>query len=219
MSEAKEATDSLWILVNAVIVFLMQSGFTLLESGSVRKQNQMHILTKNLLTTCMGPLFFFLTGFAIAFGTDSDAYLPTRLFPGDYDDDPRQIRNWCIQYVFAANAATIVSGSIAERTRLYTYLIFAALMTGFIYPVGVSWTWGGGWLHERGYTDYAGSGIIHMVGGVAGLVGAIFVGPRQGRFKPLADAYQFEHEQENETTEEPKPSENELNEDGHALLR
>jgi Amt family ammonium transporter len=176
------AVDALWTLMGAVFVFFMQAGFALLESGTVRKKNSHNILVKNLLDACIGSIIFWLVGFGFAFGVEKDGFIGDKLFAGDYAEEvtSKEIE-WCFQFAFAATAATIVSGSLAERTQLETYMVFSLLMTGFIYPVIVAWTWGTGWLAGEGYYDFAGAGIVHLTGGVAGLAGAIIVGPRRGR--------------------------------------
>ena len=180
----------------------MQAGFALVENGTVRSKNSRNILAKNMFDAAAGAVMFFLFGFGIAFGLkcrencDPDSELeevPRRFIGSQYfagsgfaDSGDNLYTLWIFQYSFAATASTIVSGSLAERTKLPSYMLFSALMTGFIYPVVVAWTWGGGWLTQNGFHDFAGTGIVHMVGGVAGLVGAMIIRPRYGKEKDPA---------------------------------
>ena len=172
----------------------MQLGFALIENGSVRTKNSKNILIKNLFDACAGALAFWLIGFGFAFGhggkggfigTDGGAFAAT-----DFEEqEENYYLLWIFQFSFAATSATIVSGSLAERTQLPAYLAFSTFMTGFIYPVVSGWCWGGGWLGDaegaggRGFHDFAGTGIVHMVGGSAGFIGALIVGPRHGKEK------------------------------------
>lgn len=167
-------------MLAGVIVFFMQTGFALLEAGSVRFKNYQNILLKNCMDACIGGLVWWVCGYAFAFGDVDGGFIGKKFFfaAGDGMD----YTMWFFQFAFACTAATIVSGSLAERVQINTYLLFSFFMTGFIYPVVVAWTWGGGWLGAWNYQDFAGSGIVHLTGGVAGLVGAIIAGPRIGRF-------------------------------------
>jgi len=225
---ASSDANALYLMLCGVIVFFMQAGFALLEAGSVRAKNTKNILMKNLLDACIGALIWFAWGYGIAYdgggmcgphknsfighppGSESDSL--GSFFIGGYnwnDDgtpaDGYAYAGWWFQYVFCAAAATIVSGAMAERTTLIGYLFYTMSICGFIYPVVVYWTWGGGWIsmtpagkcddgRDKGFNggllDFAGSGIVHMTGGIAALVGAAVVGPRTGRFdeekKPIA---------------------------------
>lgn len=154
----------------------------MLEAGSVRYKNSQNILVKNIMDACLGSIVFYLIGYGLAYGVAPGGFIGTFKFGGDFPDSGEDLRDFSFQFAFAATAATIVSGSLAERTVLESYMLFSILMTAFIYPVIVAWTWGGGWLLDLGYTDFAGSGIVHMTGGIAGLIGAIVVGPRYGKF-------------------------------------
>ena len=179
---------------------LMQAGFALVENGTVRSKNSRNILAKNMFDAAAGAVMFFLFGFGIAFGLkcrencdDPDNAVARRFIGSQHfagtgfaDSEDNKYTLWIFQYSFAATASTIVSGSLAERTKLPSYMLFSALMTGFIYPVVVAWTWGGGWLTQNGFHDFAGTGIVHMVGGVAGLVGALIIRPRYGKEKDPA---------------------------------
>lgn len=128
----------------------------------------------------MGGIIFWLIGFGIAYGGEPGGFIGSKYFAGVGWTEDNKFGDWFFQYAFASTAATIVSGSLAERVNIADYLGFSLVMTGFIYPVVVCWTWGGGWLTEFGYVDFAGSGVVHLAGGVAGFVGAAVLGPRIG---------------------------------------
>ena len=182
--------DSGWIMTAGVIIFFMQSGFALLESGNVRFKNYQNILLKNCMDACIGAIVWWICGFAFAFGLQNDkTFIGTQYFfaskLGD-DDAALGYGFWFFQYAFACTAATIVSGSLAERVNIPNYLLFSAFMTGFIYPVVVAWTWGGGFLTGWGFSDFAGSGVVHLTGGISGLAGAIICGPRLGKFEDVS---------------------------------
>ena len=178
----QESTDVVWVSIATYLVFFMQAGFAMLELGSVRHKNAQNILLKNFLDICIATLTWWLLGYGFAFGDSSGDFIGSSKFAGKGFEGTNHYRDWMFQWAFAGTAATIVSGCLAERTKLLAYVIFAFVITTFIYPVVVNWTWGGGWLTELGYVDFAGSGIVHMVGGVAGLVGAMVLGPRINRF-------------------------------------
>jgi Amt family ammonium transporter len=181
------ALDTLWILLAAILVFFMQAGFGMVEAGLIRSKNAANVLMKNLMDFCFAALGFFMFGYAIMYGTegllvgsdgwfmfgvgDSVGTLPTEVF-------------WLFQAVFAGTAATIVSGAMAERMKFVAYLTYSFLLTAFIYPVVGHWVWGGGWLAGLDFHDFAGSTVVHGVGGIAALVGAWMLGPRIGRFQP-----------------------------------
>ena len=187
------AVDTVWLLVTAFLVFWMQAGFALVEAGFTQSKNTGNILMKNMLDACVGGLLFWATGYAIAFGVSGDA---SNGFIGDgqyFLNNFDSYASWMFQFAFAATAATIVSGAMAERTKFSAYLVYTAFISGLIYPFIVHWAWdGNGWLSAfkddpfmaNGYIDFAGSGVVHMVGGTAGLVGAMVVGARKGRFEP-----------------------------------
>ena len=185
------AVDSAWLMLAAFMVFLMQAGFAMLEAGFVRAKNTVNILMKNILDVSVGAIAFWAVGWAIAYGLSGDVSNgfvgDGHFFLADFTDYP----SWIFQFAFAATAATIVSGAMAERTAFRAYLFYTVFITAFIYPVVVHWVWdGNGWLTAftdnpigtNGYLDFAGSSVVHMVGGLAGLVGAIVVGPRIGKF-------------------------------------
>ena len=184
--DTKAGGNALFMAVSTGMILLMQAGFALVENGSVRDKNSKNILIKNMFDVCIGALLYWLLGYGFAFGTSRGGFIgaDTTTFASakfDYDCTQDHYAFWIFQFSFAATAATIVSGSLAERTKLPTYVVFSGLMTGFIYPVVVSWTWNsGGWLAKLGFADFAGTGIVHMVGGVAGFTGALILRPRLG---------------------------------------
>ena len=189
------ATESsvtyVWVMVAAVLVFLMQAGFALLEGGSTRARSVGSVFMKNLMDFCMCGLAYWAFGFALMFGGSG-------LAPGLDDGNPvvglsgwflsgeasstDTALLWFFQMVFAATAATIVSGAVAERTRLDAYMAYSFLISAIVYPIYGHWVWGGGWLAELGAWDFAGSGVVHAVGGVSAFVGAKMVGPRKGKY-------------------------------------
>ncbi|WP_025323092.1 ammonium transporter [Deferrisoma camini] len=179
-----------WTLVAAFLVFFMQAGFAMVEAGFTRAKNVCNILMKNFMDFGMGALAFFFVGFGLMFGL-SNGWIGTSGFMlRDFavDGDPWVYAFFMFQVVFAATAATIVSGAVAERMKFSGYLVFSALMTAIVYPVFGSWAWGslykgGGWLEGLGFIDFAGSTVVHSVGGWAALAGAIVVGPRIGKYK------------------------------------
>ena len=167
----------LWMLLSGILVFFMQAGFTLVESGMTRSKNAVNIAMKNVLDICVGSLTYWLVGYSLMYGdTTNGWFFWSGLFQGEGAD-------LFFQTMFAATAATIVSGAIAGRTKYSTYIIFSLVMTAVIYPISGGWQWQGeGWLTNLGFIDFAGSSIVHSVGGWAALVAAILVGPRIGKF-------------------------------------
>ncbi|MFP4573136.1 MAG: ammonium transporter, partial [Desulfobacterales bacterium] len=182
--------DYVWTLVAAILVFFMQAGFAMVEAGFTRAKNSINILMKNLMDFSMGSLVFWAVGFGLMFGVSNTGWIGTSgFFLSGYDPggDPWVLMFWIFQAVFAATAATIVSGAMAERTRFIGYMIYTVFITGLIYPVFGSWAWGGlldggGWLESLGFIDFAGSTVVHSVGGWAALAGAIVLGPRMGKY-------------------------------------
>ena len=174
--------DSMWISMSTYLVFLMQAGFAFLEAGSVRERSVQNILIKNVLDICACTLVWWFIGYGFAYGNSEDLFIGNSKFVSDGFAGSNDYRDWMFQWAFAGTAATIVSGCLAERTQIIAYLLYSVFITAFIYPLVVHWTWGGGWLADRGYLDFAGSGIVHLVGGIAGLAGCQIVGPRLDRF-------------------------------------
>lgn len=179
-----------WTIIAACLVFFMQAGFALVETGLTRAKNAINIIMKNVMDVSAGSLAFFLVGFGLMFGTSAGGWIGTDGFLlgeiGDYSVE-WSYTFFFFQAVFAATAATIVSGAVAERTAFNSYLIFSVIITAFIYPVFGSWAWGSlfngdGWLEGLGFIDFAGSTVVHSVGGWAALAGAMVVGPRTGKY-------------------------------------
>ncbi|KAL2936551.1 Ammonium transporter 1 member 1 [Bienertia sinuspersici] len=188
------ALDSTYLLLSAYLVFSMQLGFAMLCAGSVRAKNTMNIMLTNVLDAAAGGLSYYLFGFALAFGDPSNPFIGRRYFALDMTSFPNEDVDFpffLFQWSFAIAAAGITSGSIAERTQFVAYLIYSSFLTGFVYPIVAHWFWSGdGWasvgspnlLFGSGVIDFAGSGVVHMVGGIAGFWGAFIEGPRIGRF-------------------------------------
>ncbi|MEE8398689.1 MAG: ammonium transporter [Desulfobacterales bacterium] len=182
--------DYVWTLVAAALVFFMQAGFAMVEAGFTRAKNAVNIMMKNLMDFSMGSLAYWAIGFGLMFGATKTGWFGTSgFFLSDFKigGDPWVLAFWMFQVVFAATAATIVSGAMAERTKFSGYLIYSVLISGLIYPVFGSWAWGslfngGGWLENLGFIDFAGSTVVHSVGGWAALAGAIVLGPRMGKY-------------------------------------
>ncbi len=175
----------LWFIVGAVLVFFMQAGFAMVETGFTRAKNAGNIIMKNLMDFCVGTVAFLFLGYGLMSGENALGGflgLPTLTMLSLSDFGSVDWANFFFQLVFCATAATIVSGSMAERTKFSSYVIYSLFISLVIYPIECHWVWGGGWLSDLGYFDWAGSTVIHMVGGVMALVGAIMVGARIGKF-------------------------------------
>ena len=171
-----------WFLIGAALVFWMQAGFAMVETGFTRAKNAGNILMKNLMDFCIGTVMFILIGFGLFLGEDLAGFIGKPGFDiftsyADFDWS-----NFVFNLVFCATTATIVSGAMAERTRFLSYCVYSGVISAVIYPVEAHWTWGGGWLAQIGFHDFAGSNCIHMVGGICALIGAYMVGPRIGKF-------------------------------------
>ncbi|MPR36100.1 ammonium transporter [Salmonirosea aquatica] len=191
VSDLSMSVDNVWVLIATCLVMFMQAGFALVEVGFTRAKNAANILMKNLMDFAVGSLAFWAIGYSIMFGEDIAGFMGqiTLFFGPDEIDGLPQITKLMFQTVFAATAATIVSGAMAERTRFSAYLIYSLVITLVIYPISGHWTWGGGWLSEMGFIDFAGSTVVHSVGGWAALMGAALLGPRVGKYangKPRA---------------------------------
>lgn len=186
IQEIRLSLDSVWVVMGGILVFFMQAGFALVESGSVRSKNTVNVLMKNYMDACLGGLVFWLVGFGLMFGVNASGWMGTSHFaPNDLDD-----WHWNLlffQMMFAATATTIASGAMAERIHFVAYIVGAAVVSGLIYPVFGSWAWGSifegsGWLKAMGFIDFAGSTVVHSIGGWVALAGIIVLGPRLGRF-------------------------------------
>ena len=183
----KVAIDTVWILVAAFLVFFMQAGFAMVEVGFTRAKNAGNILMKNMMDFSVGSLMFWAVGFAIMFGASKAGLFGTTGFflSGGDPGTPEGLWTYAslmFQTVFAATAATIVSGAMAERTKFVGYLLYSVAITALIYPIVGHWIWGGGWLSKLGMVDFAGSTVVHSVGGWAALAGAIVLGARHGKY-------------------------------------
>lgn len=181
------SVNTIWILLGTALVFFMQAGFSMCEAGFTRAKNAGNILMKNLMDFCIGTPCFWLIGFGLMFGSGTALFGAIDPFiMGDYSDIlPAGVPLWAFaifQTVFCATSATIVSGAMAERTKFSSYCIYSAAISLLIYPISGHWIWGGGWLSELGFHDFAGSTCVHMVGGVCALIGASILGPRIGKY-------------------------------------
>jgi len=180
------ATDTIWVLVTAALVFFMQPGFAMVEAGFTRAKNAGNIAMKNMLDMCFSTAAFIIIGFSFAFGTDIGGFIGTpSLFISNFNyDGTISVGAFIIfELVFAGTATTIVSGGMAERTKFSSYCIYSIIMCALVYPVVVHWVWSSdGWLYTAGYIDFAGSTVVHMVGGLTALLGAWFLGPRIGKY-------------------------------------
>ena len=175
------AVDAVWLVVAAVLVMFMQAGFALVEAGFTRAKNAGNIIMKNVMDFSVGGLTYWAFGFALAYGGST---LGGFLAYGEvfFFSNAERAGEWFFQVVFAATAATIISGALAGRVKFTSYLIYTPFITGLIYPIVTHWVWGGGWLAELGFVDFAGSGVVHMLGGVAALAGVIVIGSRIGKY-------------------------------------
>jgi ammonium transporter, Amt family len=200
-AELKVALDTLWVAIAAFLVFFMNAGFCMLETGFCRQKNAVNVLSKNLIVFALSTVAFWAIGFALMFGDGNDFIGLNGFFLGGADNSPATADaykgifgalNWAgvplaakflFQLVFAGTAATIVSGAVAERIKFADFLIFSLLLVGIAYPITGHWIWGGGWLADRGFWDFAGCTVVHSVGGWAALMGAAFLGPRLGKYQ------------------------------------
>lgn len=173
----------IWYLIGAALVFFMQAGFAMVETGFTRAKNAGNIIMKNLMDFCIGTIVFMFLGFGLLLGEDALGGfigIPTLGIITDYAHFDWS--NFVFNLVFCATTATIVSGAMAERTKFISYCIYSAVISLVVYPIEAHWIWGGGWLAARGFHDFAGSCAIHMVGGTAALIGAFLLGPRIGKY-------------------------------------
>jgi Amt family ammonium transporter len=182
------AIDNLFLFVCAVLVLFMQAGFAMLEAGLNSAKNTVNILFKNIMDLSAGALLYYILGYGLMYPGDGNGWFAFAGFGvSEAGVDPAsgalhpQV-DWLFQVAFAATAATIVSGAVAGRLKFSAYLIYSVVLTGIIYPISGYWKWGGGWLDQLGFYDFAGSLVVHALGGFAGLAGAIVLGPRLGRF-------------------------------------
>jgi Amt family ammonium transporter len=175
-------TFGVWFLIGAALVFWMQAGFAMVESGFARAKNAGNILMKNLMDFCIGTCVFILIGFSLLLGEDLVGIIGKPGFDIFTSYANFDWSNFVFNLVFCATTATIVSGAMAERTKFLSYCVYSAIISAVIYPIEAHWIWGGGWLSQIGFHDFAGSVAIHMVGGISAFIGAAMVGPRIGKF-------------------------------------
>lgn len=181
------AIDTLWVLLGGILVFWMQAGFAMVETGFTRSKNAGNIIMKNLMDFALGSLIYWIVGFGIMFGKDAAGIIgiPGFFTDGTAENAATSVNNYAFlffQTVFCATAATIVSGAMAERTKFISYCIYSAIISAVIYPIAGHWIWGGGWLAQLGFHDFAGSTAVHSIGGWCALVGATILGPRIGKY-------------------------------------
>ncbi len=184
ISDLKVGLDTVWVLLGAFLVFFMQAGFGMVEAGFIRAKNTCNILTKNFLDFCMASLAFFLVGYALMFG-EGNGFCGTKgwaLMGAKSGADVPLYAFWLFQAVFCGAAATIVAGGMAERMKFTAYLAYSFIISALVYPIVGHWIWGGGWLAGMGFADFAGSAVVHTVGGCAALVGTSMLKPRAGKY-------------------------------------
>jgi ammonium transporter, Amt family len=177
--------NNVWVLIAAILVMFMQAGFAMVETGFTRKKNAANIMMKNLMDFSIGALIYWAIGYSIMYGESILGFIGApdyAFFSSNGTKDYADKTDLLFQTVFAATAATIVSGAMAERTKFHAYLLFSVFITLIIYPISGHWLWGGGWLDGIGFIDFAGSTIVHSVGAWVGLAGAIIIGPRLGKY-------------------------------------
>ena len=182
MNAISSQTFGVWFLIGAALVFWMQAGFAMVETGFTRAKNSGNILMKNLMDFCIGTVMFIVIGFSLLLGEDMVGLIGKPGFDIFSNYANFDWSNFVFNLVFCATTATIVSGAMAERTKFLSYCIYSAVISALIYPIEAHWIWGGGWLSELGFHDFAGSCAIHMVGGISALIGAAILGPRIGKF-------------------------------------
>ncbi|SET66981.1 ammonium transporter, Amt family [[Clostridium] aminophilum] len=183
LSAVNSSVFGVWFLIGAALVFWMQAGFAMCEAGFTRAKNTGNIIMKNLMDFCIGTVVFILIGFGLFLGEDCIGIVGKPGFDIFTNYAAFDWSNFVFNLVFCATTATIVSGSMAERTKFLSYCVYSAVISAIIYPVEAHWTWGGGWLAQMGFHDFAGSNCIHMVGGISALIGAAFLGARIGKFE------------------------------------
>ncbi|WP_228054071.1 ammonium transporter [Nodosilinea sp. LEGE 07298] len=190
-ADLQTTLDNIWVLIAAFLVIFMNAGFGMLETGFCRQKNAVNVLTKNLIVFALATLSFWFIGFSLMFGASGNGWVgwgsfflggPAEVYGLDSTAGLSKDTFFLFQAAFAGTAATIVSGAVAERIKLVDFIIFSVLLTAIAYPITGHWLWGGGWLAELGFHDFAGSTIVHSVGGWAALMGAAFLGPRMGKY-------------------------------------
>ncbi|AYO64925.1 ammonium transporter [Aeromonas salmonicida subsp. salmonicida] len=193
VSELRYALDTFYLLISGVLVMWMAAGFSMLEAGLVRAKNTTEILTKNILLYAIACIMFLLVGYNIMYVDNAaGGWLPSfgSLIGTQADDAGHSLHSdFFFQVVFVATATSIVSGAVAERMKLWSFLLFCVVMTGVIYPMEGYWTWGGGFLKEAGFSDFAGSGIVHLAGAAAALAAVLLLGARRGKYGKQGEIY------------------------------
>jgi ammonium transporter, Amt family len=181
MADVSAAFDMIWLVLAAALVFFMQAGFAMVETGLTRAKNAGNIIMKNLMDFSVGAIAYWAIGWALMYGASAGGFIGTDQFflAGA---ESATYRDWFFQVVFAATAATIVSGAMAERTKFTGYLLYSVFISGLIYPISGHWIWNGGWLAAMGFHDFAGSTVVHSVGAWAAMIGAIMLGARKGKY-------------------------------------
>lgn len=182
MELISQQTFGIWFLIGAALVFWMQAGFAMVEAGFTRAKNTGNILMKNLMDFCIGTVMFILIGFSLLLGEDLLGFIGKPGFDIFTSYANFDFSNFVFNLVFCATTATIVSGAMAERTKFLSYCVYSAVISALVYPIEAHWIWGGGWLSQLGFHDFAGSCAIHMVGGISAIIGAKILGPRIGKF-------------------------------------
>ena len=182
---AIDGLDTVWVLIAAFLVFFMQAGFGMVEAGFIRAKNACNILTKNFLDYCTASIMFFLVGYAFMFGQGNGFIGWTGFGMSSSASGPSNLSIWAFwlfQAAFCGAAATIVAGAMAERMKFQAYLLYTVVISAVVYPIIGHWIWGGGWLAEMGFADFAGSTVVHATGGWAAFIGAVLLGPRLGKY-------------------------------------
>ncbi len=175
--------DTLWLLVGTMLVFFMQAGFSLLETGFTRLKNTGHILLKNLISFCIAIVAFWVIGFGFLFGPDVSGFIgaPDLFAQGAYSFTVPTPVFLLFQMMLAALVVTIVTGALAERAKFLAYCLISLILSALVYPIAAHWIWGGGWLAQAGFVDVAGASTLHLLGGFSALIGAKILGPRLGK--------------------------------------
>lgn len=195
IAELTAGIDTLWVMIAAFMVFLMQAGFGMLEAGLIRAKNTCNVLMNNFLDFCMASMGFFMFGYAIMFGAGNGFMGFSGWFLSGAESHTGNLplyATWLFHAVFCGAAATIVAGGVAERMKFKAYLIYSFIISATVYPIVGHWIWGGGWLSNLGFSDFAGSTVVHAVGGTAALIGTIVLGPRIGKFNKDGSANAIE---------------------------
>ena len=182
MTSITDNVYGVWFLIGAALVFFMQCGFAMVETGFTRAKNAGNIIMKNLMDFCIGTVVFIIIGFSLLLGEDVAGLIGKPGFDIFTSYENFDWSNFVFNLVFCATTATIVSGAMAERTKFLSYCVYSAVISALIYPIEAHWVWGGGWLSQMGFHDFAGSCAIHMVGGISAIIGAKILGPRIGKF-------------------------------------